>query len=356
MPYASNHGEGLQYIVFDPNTIYQKSLSQSSRQPTYALLDDVRRDLTAARIKGQGAFKDADAGLIKKLEFELKKDQAAVVEQHGMGDTFKAAQSAVAIRKGLEDDMRALFGRELDKSMTPALASATKSLPAGDATKFIKLLKSVPEEQRQQTVAAGLLTAFGKSARNGDLNFGSYSNWYGGLLRNKQSYVALMSNLPAGARKQLSDLYRVSKGISQASKERITTGRIQAVADQLKGPDTLLHNIYSVARRSTAGVGMEAVTTPIGLPGSGLAAGIASALTRGKPSAVKAADALLASPEFQALTKAVGAPGEKAAVRRVAYSKEFTKFAKALGNPQALKNREKFLVSLIQSTTNTEGN
>lgn len=326
--------------------------TQATRQPTYALLDDVRRDLTAARIKGQGVFKDADSGLIKKLEVELKKDQAAVVEQYGMGNTFKAAQQAVAVRKGLEDDMKALFGRELDKSMTPALASATKALPAGDATKFIKLLKSVPEEQRQQTVAAGLLTAFGKNARNGSLSFTGYSNWYEGLLRNKQSYAALMTNLPAGARKQLSDLYRVSKGISQASRERISTGRIQAVADQLKGPDTLLGNVYSVAKRSMAGIAAEAVTTPIGLPGSGLAAGIASALTKGKSSAIKAADALIASPEFQNLTKAVGTAGEKSAIRRVAYSKEFTRFAKAIGNPQALKNREKFLASLLQ-TTNT---
>jgi len=320
-----------------------------AKQPTYALLDDVRRDLTAARIKGQGAFKDADAGLIKKLEFELKKDQAAVVEQHGMGDVFKAAQSAVAIRKGLEDDMISLFGKEMDKSITPAVSGAVKALPAGDASKFIKLIKSVPEEMRQQVVASGLSTAFGKQTQNGALNFNTYANWYEGLLKNKQSYTAVMSNLPAGARKQLSDLYRVSKGVSAATKERITTGRIQAVAEQLKGADNLVSNIYGLAKRASAGVAAEAITTPLGIPGSGIAAGIASALTKGKTQVMKAADALIASPEFAEAVKAAGTSGEKTAVRKLAFSKAFTKYVRALGNPKALSNREKWIVSMIQT-------
>lgn len=321
----------------------------STKQPTYALLDDVRRDLTAARVKRQGSFKDADTGLIKKLEMELKKDQAIVVAQHGMKDVFDQAQKSVAIRKGLEDDMVALFGKELDKSIAPALATATKALPAGDPSKFIKLLKVVPEEQRQQTVAAGLLTAFGKNAKNGDLNFNSYANWYEGLLRNKKSYAAIMNNLPKESRQQLKDLYRVSNGIRLASRERIETGRLNAALGELKDPDTAMSNLYSIARRSIVGLAIEAVTTSLGMPGAGISAGIASALTKGKTPALKAVDALINSPDFQILARSINTKNEKAAIKKMANSKNFIKVLKITKNKEALKNREKFLTALLKS-------
>lgn len=321
------------------------------KQPSYALLDDVRRDLTAARIKAQGPFKDADSGLIKRLEGQLKVDQRAVVEQHGATSVFDAAQKAVAVRKGLEDDLVSLFGKNIDGSIVGNLSGAVKSLPSGDTSKFINLIKLIPENMRQETVASGLATAFGKNARNGSINFTSYAKWYEGLLKNKQAYAALMSNLPPAARKQLSDLYRVSKGISQASKERITTGRIQAVTDELKGADSLLANIYGLAKRSVAGAAVEAVTTPLGMPGAGISASIASALTKGKPSALKAADALISSPEFSEAVKQAAKGETKQAALKLAYSKQFTKFVRAVGNPKEMSNRERWILQAIEASS-----
>jgi hypothetical protein len=326
-----------------------------SKQPTYALLDDVRRDLTAARIKAQGPFKDADSGLIKKLEAELKTDQRAVVDRFGMSGTFDTAQKAVAVRKGLEDDLVSLFGKNLDGSIVGNLSGAVRALPSGDVSKFINLIKTVPENMRQETVASGLATAFGKSAKQGNINFNSYAKWYEGLLKNKQAYAALMSNLPPAARKQLSDLYRVSKSISLATKERITTGRIQAVTDELKGADSLLGNIYSLAKRSAVGAAAEVVTTPLGMPGAGISASIASALTKGKPSALKAADALISSPEFVESVKQAAKGNTKQAALKLAYSKPFIKFARAVGNPKEMSNRERWILQAIEASSSNQG-
>lgn len=319
------------------------------KQPTYALLDDVRRDLTAAKYQRQGAFKDADTGLIKKLEMELKKDQRAAIEPHGMLETFDAAQSAVRVRKGLEDDLVALFGKTLDGSVVGDLSGAVKSLPGGDSAKLVRLLKLIPEDMRQETMATGLNTAFGKQIQNGSLNFNTYSQWYEGLLKNKQAYTAVMANLPAGSRKQLSDLYRVSKSVNQATKERITTGRIQAVRDEIQGVDSLVGNLYSLAKRSGAGLAAEAVTTPLGAPGAGLAAGLASALTKGKPNAMKAVDALISSPEFAQAVRSAG----QGDVTRLAYSKPFTKFIRAVGNPKELTNRERWILQALEAQNQT---
>lgn len=313
--------------------------------PTYARLDDVRKALTAARVKRQGAFKDADSGLIKKLESELLKDQRAAAQGAGSLDLFNAARQSVAVRKGIEDDMTALFGRELQGSLIGDLTQAVKKLPAGDASRFIKLIKSVPEDMRQEVVASGLNTAFGKSAKNGQLSFTNFANWYDGLTSNKKAYNALMANLPKEARRQLSDLYRVSKGVSKAGKERIMTGRIQAVRDELRGADTLIGNIYDLAKRSSVGIAAEAVTTPLGVPGAGIASGIASALTKGKSDTLKAADALISSPEFIAMAK----EGTEAQAKRLAKTPVFKKYMQALGKDRQPTSPEQWILSAFQA-------
>lgn len=320
------------------------------RQPSYALLDDVRRDLTAARIKNQGPFKDSDVGLIKKLESELKKDQRQIVDSFGMTETFDAAQKAVAVRKSLENDLISLFGKNIDGSIVGDLSSSVKKLPSGDVSKFVNLIKSVPQSMRQETVASGLAAAFGKSAKQGEINFNSYAKWYEGLLRNKQAHHALMANLPQAARKKLSDLYRVSKSISLASKERITTGRLQSVAETLKGSDNLLQNIYGLAKRSASGVAIEAITTPMGLPGSGLAAGIAAALMKGKNNVFKAADSLISSPEFILSVKQAAKGHKKQAAIKLSQSKAFNKFVKSIGNPKEISDKPKWILDALQKT------
>jgi hypothetical protein len=319
-------------------------------QPTYTLLDDVRKEIGAAA-RMQGTFKDADTGLAKKLYSLIGKDQEAAAGAAGMGDVFMAAKQAVAIRKGVEDDLISLFGKNLDNSIVSNLNNAVRVLPTGDTSRFIKLIQTIPENMRQETVASGLATAFGKTAKQGNLNFNSYAKWYEGLLKNKQAYTAVMSNLPSAARKQLSDLYRVSKSISMATKERITTGRILAVAEELKGGESLLARVYDAAKRNAISMGAGMVAGNMLGPGFGVA--IASALTRGaKPSAIKAADALIVSPEFQQALKQAATGETKQASLRLAYSKPFTKFVRAIGNPKEMTNRERWIMQALEANTN----
>ena len=326
-----------------PPAMYPKS---GPVLPTYALIDEVRKGMTAARIKKEGPFKDADSGLLKRLEKELLKDQKAAAEKAGQLGVFEEARQTVAIRKGIENDLVSLFGKELDRSMVGNLMTSTKKLPSGDVSNFIKLIKSVPEDMRQEVVASGLNTAFGKSARSGDLNFSTYSNWYEGLLRNKKAHAALMTNLPPEARKSMSDLYRVSNGIRMASRERITTGRINSVRDELRGADTLIGNIYSAAKRSAVGLAAETVTTPLGAPGAGIAAGIASALTKGKTDTMKAADKLISSPEFIKATS----EGTQEAYERLSKTPIWKKFFNEVGSPSEMSDPAKWLIGATQTT------
>jgi hypothetical protein len=329
------------------SSMERKVLNQLNEgaNPTYARLDDIRKSLTAARVKKQGAFKDAETGLIKKIESELLKDQRIVAEKTNNLGVFNAARQSVAVRKGIEDDLKALYGRELSGSLVGDLSRSVKQLASGDASKFINLIKATPNDMREEVTATGLNIAFGKSAKNGSLNFTNYANWYEGLLNNKKAYNAIMSNLPQSSRKQLSDLYRVSKGISSSGKERIMTGRIQAVRDELKGADTLIGNIYDAAKRSSVGLAAEAVTTPLGIPGAGIASGISSALTKGKSDTLKAADALISSPEFIEMTRT----GTKDQAKKLTKTSAFSKFMNSLTEDQKPSNPEQWIISAFQS-------
>ena len=272
------------------------------KNPTYALIDDVRKDIGAAA-RQSGKFKDADTGLAKQLYKLIDNDQLKLADNAGFGDQYLLAKSLVSVRKGFEDDMVALFGKQLDQSLVSKLSDATMSLTKGDSEKLVKVLKAIPEDMRQTVAASALNTAFGKATQNGQLNFNTYANFYEGLLQNKQGYAALMNNLPQSSRKALSDLYRVSNGVRNATRERITTGRIQSIQKDLQGVDTLASNLFGIAKRAAFGLPLEAASTAVGLPGAGLASGIASALTKGKPDIAKKADELLNSPAFKNLVR-----------------------------------------------------
>lgn len=320
------------------------------RNPTYALIDDVRRDIGAAA-RQQGPFADADTGLAKRLYSLIDDDQFNLAETAGRGEQYRLAKSLVQMRKGFEDDMVSLFGKQLDQSLVTKLSTATTSLSKGDGEKLVNILTAIPKDMRQMVAASALNTAFGKATQNGTLNFNTYANWYKGLLENKQAYAALMNNLPQPARKSLSDLYRVADNVRKASRERITTGRIQAVQQELQGADSLLGSVVMVAKRAAIGLPIEAATTAVGLPGAGIASGLTAALSKGvKPQVIKAADELIASPEFQRLAiDGANKTPSQATVKAVARSAAFQRFAEAAKMPREMSWRERWIVQSMQA-------
>ena len=319
--------------------------------PTYARLDKIRKNIGEQLGKKADVYPNASNATLKKFYNLLLEDQQAVAEKYGQKEIFDMARKTVAIRKGLEDDTKALFGREINKTMLTNLSDTFKSLATGDVNKFVKLLKVIPNESRKEVVASGLNVAFGKNAANGKLNFRSYANWYEGLKKNKVAYNALMTNLPEGAERTLSDLYKVSNGIRQASKERITTGRLQSVRDELRGADTLISNIYDLAKRSSTGLAVEAVATPLGFSGAGIVSGISSALSGQKPNVLKAADELIASPEFINLAKNIS----DESVKKFSKTSKFNKFYNLAIKDKKMTSKEKFALSLIQTERQDDG-
>lgn len=324
--------------------------------PTYALVDDMRKEVGAAA-RAKGPFKDADTGLAKRLYALLDEDQAAIAKAQGLENVYASAKGAVRMRKGLEDDLASLYGKQLEGSLVGKLDSATKALSQGDAAKMAKIVKALPEDMRQDVMASALNTAFGKSTQNGSLNFNTYTKWYEGLLQNKQAYNTLMTNLPQNARKKLSDLYRVSKSIGESTGERITTGRLGSspILTELQGPDTLMSNVYGIAKRAAVGIPIEVAATALGSPGAGIASGLTAALTKNRSSALEAADNFIASPEFNFLAKRMATKTDvpKSTFQRVVSSSRFKRFADEAKLPKDPVKRALWLMNSARSPMNT---
>lgn len=316
--------------------------------PTYALLDDVRKDIGSA-YKQAGPFKDADRAALDRIYGLLSEDQMSVAAQFGADGALRSANALVRMRKGVEDDMRALFGKQLHQSMVSKIDKTMKALSKGDEKQLIELLKSVPKDMRPEVVASGLKTAFGRASMDRPISFNDYATWYQGLLENRRAYAALMTHLPQESRKQLSDLYRVSNSIAKASRERIQTGRIQAVTDQLKNADSLIGGIIGAAQKGAVITTMETGARALGVPGAGVAAWAATALSKDKTSRQKVADSVLASPEFLRASKLIAEGQTEAGANVLARSRVFARYAKEMGIPQEMNAKAQWILSTMQT-------
>lgn len=327
----------------------------SSELPRYGLMDDIRTSVgQAARM--QGPFKDADTGLAKKLYSLITADQEAAIKPFGMTETIDAAKAAVRTRKALEDDVVSLYGKNLGSSLVGNLAGGVQGLGKGDTAKFLKLINAVPADLRPEVTASALNYGFRNGAKSGELNFRTFAQWFEGLQQNKQAYNALMANLPKEAPQMLKDLYRVSSGISAASKERIMNGRLNAITKELEGADTAMQKVYDVAKGFAKGLGYEAGTSAIGLHGAGLVAGISSALSKAKPDVMKAADKLISDPAFISMAKASvrGESPKAATVKHLAKSAQMREFFQKAGKPPEMRDHEKWLMGIFQSANESQ--
>jgi len=327
--------------------------------PTYTLVDQFRRDAGRA-LRGSGPYKDEDAGLASQLYKSLVSDIDAFVNANGSAaakNNLTITRVTGKLQKSLQDDLTSLFGKNVDESMTGLLESSVEQLAKGNADIFANLManfKTMPKSLRESVAVSGLTRAFGRKAETGALNFNTYVNFYENLLKNRTSYRTLMANLPKGAPKQLSDLYRVSKGINLSLTRRITTGR--ALAGAVDPADTVMGRVLAVAKRAAIGlpvtIPLEMLFRMAGLPNIGITAALTAALVprAAKTPIGKAVDDLISSPVFLKMVDAAGTAQQQEAVRALRANSAFKRFVSELTPllPTSL-NPETFALSLFKA-------
>jgi hypothetical protein len=155
--------------------------------------------------------------------------------------------------------------------------------------------------------------------------------------------------LPQESRKQLSDLYRVSNSIAKASRERIQTGRLTAVTDQLKDADSLIGGILGMVKKTAGVATLEAGAGAVGAPGGGVALWVMSGLGKDKSSRQKVADTVLSSPELLRASRLVAEGQTEAGANVLAKSSAFGRFAKEMGIPKDINAKTQWILSTLQS-------
>lgn len=355
---AAKYGGVKEFAQVAPREARLLKVLQERGEVTYAFLDGLRKQVgQGLKPMPTGSFRDSESGLLRQVYGKLADDQFLVAQSAGMGDKYSAAVSAVKTRIGLEDDLTALFGKQLESSLVGKLDKSIAAAGTGDAAQITAFIKHVPEDMRREVVASGLSRFFATTTRSGEMNFAKYAEWFEKLEKNKQAKAAVFSHLTERQVNQLTDLARVSRGIAMARGEYISTGKALDTK-ALEVAENLSGRIFDeVRRRGPLGVATEAVATVGGLP-PGFASLMQTAMNKNAPKVADSAAKLIASPDFMQLVKAQARSGPQsaetqAAVRRFAFSRDFTNYLRALGKPREITSREQFVLQMLQANKET---
>jgi hypothetical protein len=324
-------------------------LAEAGKVP-YGRLIEVKA-LIGESIKGaQNDYsKSLSQGRLKDIYGALAQDQLDNVERLASPEVRKQLRSAnllTAKEKALGKRIVNAFGQDVEGSVANKMRLAITSAAKGDTGEFNRLLKTVPEELRRETVATALASATrsAKGSEKGGFGFSEFAGIYPKIRANPQVYKTIVETLGSDAALAMRDLYSVSKRITEARANVLTTGKAnQAFAN----PEGLIGKVMenSIAQRAaTAAVGL--------VPGGGaVAPDIIKFMSQGAEERVKAAGKLFADESFQklAIEAATKAEPSAATLRKAAMSQSFQRYADAIKLPKPLNERLKWLQSGLQA-------
>ena len=332
----------------------EKKLYELATDPavTYGRLLREKNLIGQAMAGKESPYGNMAAGDLKRLYGALAEDQLTNVGQIG-GDALRqelrAANLLTAKRKALENRIVGAFGKESDGSVATLMQSAIKSAAKGDAAQFNKLIKVVPPELRKETIATALasVASSGRAAQEGAFGFAEFAKTYRGLRANPPVYKQVIEVLGKDADPVLRDLFEISRRITDARAQVLTTGKAnQALVEAMKAEGLIGKVMQSTtAQRVVTGAASA-------IPGGGFVApDIVQFMSKGNADAVKAAGKLFASDDFQklAIEAATKTEPSQAVLRRTAMSQSFQKFADAAKLPKALDARIQWLQTATQA-------
>ncbi|HGW4305866.1 TPA: transglycosylase SLT domain-containing protein [Klebsiella pneumoniae] len=271
--------------------------------PTYARLDNIRKQIGQAIGKNSGPFRDEETGALKQLYANLTADQEQAVVAAGMGDKWQAAKKLIGVRTTMEDALTGLLGKDLRGDIGTKASLAIRSLAKGDAKGFRALQQDIPSPRiRREVVATSLRDAFSQGSRKeNEFHLPGFVDWYQGL---KSSGTLPMIERELGDRTatNLRNLFTVSQAVRQARESSIQTGRLNAFIKQFDAEGGVLDKIYRHGKGALATTVLGHIPVVGPTLSYGAVAGMA-AKEAARPARSVAADRLLASSEFRSVVK-----------------------------------------------------
>jgi hypothetical protein len=303
-----------------------------------------------------GSMAEAD---LKRLYAALADDQLTNVGNVG-GETLRqelrAANLLYAKERALGKRIVNAFGQDIEGSVANKMRTAITSAAKGDTGEFNRLLKTVPDDLRKETLATALasVTRSARGAEKGGFGFSEFADLYPKLRANPPVFKTIVDTLGKDSADVLRDLFEVSKRVTEARANVLTTGKANQALLQGMQAESLIGKVMESTLAKGVVTGAAATGGPIL---AGAASVITSALTQGNKDALKSAGKLFADESFQSLAIEAATKGESAAsLRRAALSPAFSKFADSVGLPKNVDARIQFLQSAIQAGQVTQEN
>ena len=298
-----------------------------------------------------GSMAEAD---LKRLYAALADDQLTNVGNIGgeeLRQQLRAANLLYAKERALGNRIVNAFGQDIEGSVANKMRTAITGAAKGDAGEFNRLLKTVPEDLRKETLATALasVTRSARGAEKGGFGFSEFADIYPKLRANPPVYKTIVDTLGKDSADVLRDLFEVSKRVTEARANVLSTGKANQALLQGMQAESLIGKVMESTLAKGALTGAAAVGGPIAAAATSVLTG---AMTQGNKDSLKAAGKLFADEGFQKLAIEAATKGtpSAASIRRTAMSQSFQKFADAAKLPKALDAR----IQWLQTATQTE--
>ena len=259
--------------------------------PTYAKIDQLRKEVYQGKRKLSGPFKNVETGLNKKIYSLLIKDQDVIAKAtQGGAEITDIGKGLVKQRKQLEDNLTTLLGKDLNKALNVTVAGAIKGLEKGQIDQFNAVINAIPKAQRQEVVLSAMNDVFkGSGVNQTALSPTGFTKWYKTINRSPATKKAIFGALPKESRRAIDNLFKVSEGISRSLGQTTPTGRIA----------TMFDNETGFIRKMVGRAAIPAVGFATGSPVASAATNAIMSFMRQSTDGAKAAANLMAAPEFQ---------------------------------------------------------
>ena len=297
-----------------------------------------------------GSMAEAD---LKRLYAALADDQLTNVGNIGgeeLRQQLRAANLLYAKERALGKRIVNAFGQDIEGSVANKMRTAITGAAKGDAGEFNRLLKTVPEDLRKETLATALasVTRSTRGAEKGGFGFSEFADIYPKLRANPPVYKTIVDTLGKDSADVLRDLFEVSKRVTEARANVLTTGKANQALLQGMQAESLIGKVMESTLSKGALTGAAAMGGPIAAAATSI---ITGAMTQGNKDSLKAAGKLFADENFQKLAIEAATRGTPSAssIRRTAMSQSFQKFADAAKLPKALDARIQWLQTATQA-------
>jgi len=311
------------------------ALVKSKEPIKYGRLAREKSQIGKALKRQESTYGSLDEATLKRLYAALSRDQldnVGRVAGEEVRRELRGANLIYAKERALGDRIVNAFGTDLEGGIANKMRSAITSGAKGEAGDFARLMKTVPDDLRKEVVATALASVArsGRGAERGGFGFSEFADIYPKLRANPQVYKEIVQALGPKASDTLRDLYQVSKRITEARANVITTGKAnQALVESLNAEGLIARIMDStMAKRAVgAAAGMGGPIVGAVMPD------IMQAMTKGNPDAIRAAGKMFSSPEFQGLLNDVATKGDASdrVINQVSMSKPFRSFIATIG-------------------------